>query len=133
MGRLAKVTGEFMGVRFEVKPTPIRFDKIIEERRQMLLAWYKDNHPKLHKKLEDDKLTVEDYTIDDLDALNAWRFDEEFRSEYCKFTADHCMKLSKPIDTETWKSDELELGTLEEAWDFFTSRRQVPINGLGQP
>ena len=28
MGRITKVTGEFMGVRFEVKPTPIRFDKI---------------------------------------------------------------------------------------------------------
>ena len=38
MGRITKVTGEFMGVRFEVKPTPIRFDKVVEERRQMLLG-----------------------------------------------------------------------------------------------
>ena len=44
MGRITKVTGEFMGVRFEVKPTPIRFDKIIEERRNMLMNWYKENH-----------------------------------------------------------------------------------------
>ena len=63
MGRITKVTGEFMGVRFEVKPTPIRFDKVVEERRQMLLGWYKDNHPKLHKKLEDDKASVDDYTM----------------------------------------------------------------------
>ena len=41
------------------------------------------------------------------------------------------MKLDKPIDKETWKSDDLELGTLEEAWDFFTNRRQVPIDGVG--
>ena len=51
MGRITKVTGEFMGVRFEVKPTPIRFDKIIEGRREILMEWYKENHPELHKKL----------------------------------------------------------------------------------
>lgn len=131
MGRITKVTGEFMGVRFEVKPTPIRFDKIMDERRDMLMNWYKEHHPKLEKKLNDDKVSVEDYTMEDLDALNAWRLDEEFRAKYCKYTADHCLKLDKPIDNKTWKSDELELGTLEEAWDFFTNRRQVPSNGVG--
>ena len=132
MGRLTKVTGEFMGVRFEVKPTPIRFDKIVEERRQMLLSWYKEHYNELYKKLENEDMKAEDYTLDDLENLNAWRFDVDFRSKYCKFTSDHCMKLSKSIDSKTWESDDLELGTLEEAWDFFTSRRQVPTNGLGQ-
>jgi len=131
MGRITKVTGEFMGVRFEVKPTPIRFDKIMDERRNMLMNWYKEHHPKLENKLNDDKVSVDDYTMEDLDGLNAWRLDEEFRSKYCKYTADHCLKLDKPIDSKTWKSDELELGTLEEAWDFFTNRRQVPTNGVG--
>ena len=131
MGRITKVTGEFMGVRFEVKPTPIRFDKIMDERRDMLMNWYREHHPKLEKKLNDDKVSIEDYTAEDLDALNAWRLDEEFRAKYCKYTADYCLKLEKPIDSKTWKSDELELGTLEEAWDFFTNRRQVPIDGVG--
>jgi len=131
MGRITKVMGEFMGVRFEVKPTPIRFDKVMDERRDMLMKWYKEHHPKLEKKLNDDKVSTDDYTMEDLDALNAWRLDEEFRAKYCKYTADHCLKLDKPIDAKTWKSDELELGTLEEAWDFFTNRRQVPINGVG--
>jgi len=131
MGRITKVMGEFMGVRFEVKPTPIRFDKVMDERRDMLIKWYKEHHPKLEKKLNDDKVSTDDYTMEDLDALNAWRLDEEFRAKYCKYTADHCLKLDKPIDAKTWKSDELELGTLEEAWDFFTNRRQVPINGVG--
>lgn len=131
MGRITKVMGEFMGVRFEVKPTPIRFDKVMDERRDMLMKWYKEHHPKLEKKLNDDKVSTDDYTMEDLDALNAWRLDEEFRAKYCKYTADHCLKLDKPIDNKTWKSDELELGTLEEAWDFFTNRRQVPINGVG--
>ena len=131
MGRITKVQGEFMGVGFEVKPTPIRFDKVVEERRQMLLDWYKQNHPKTHKKITDDKIAVEDYEMEDFDAINAWRLDEEFRAKYCKYTADYCLKLEKPIDSKTWKSDDLELGTLEEAWDFFTNRRQVPTNGVG--
>jgi len=132
MGRITKITGEFMGVRFEVKPTPIRFDKVVEERRNMLLNWYKENHPKLHKKLtKTEEISVDDYTMEDVDALNAWRFDEEFRAKYCQYTAQHCMKLDKKISDDTWKSDDLELGTLEEAWDFFTNRRQVPSNGVG--
>tara|TARA_R100001509_G_scaffold157993_1_gene122665 strand:- start:404 stop:805 length:402 start_codon:yes stop_codon:yes gene_type:complete len=131
MGRITKVQGEFMGVGFEVKPTPIRFDKIVEERRQMLLNWYKAKHPKTYKKLMDDNVTIDDYSVEDLQAINAWKLDEEFRAEYCKFTAEHSMKLEAPIDDKVWKSDELELGTLEEAWDFFTNRRQVPIDGVG--
>jgi len=45
---------------------------------------------------------------------------------------DHSMSLSRTLDKKVWESDDLELGTIEEAWDFFTSRRQVPLNGLGQ-
>ena len=131
MGRITKVTGEFMGVRFEVKPTPIRCDKVMDERRDMLLGWYKKNHPSLHEKIISDDYDVEDYTLEELNAINGWRFDEKFRGKYCKFTADHCMKLDKELDKDTWESDDLELGTLEEAWDFFTNRRQVPSNGVG--
>ena len=120
-----------MGVPFEVKPTPIRFDKIVEERRQMMLDWHKQNHPELHEKLLDENVTMDDYTLEDLQALNAWRMDVDFRARYCKYTADNCMKLSKPLSDEIWSSDDLELGTLEEAWDFFTNKRQVPSNGLG--
>jgi len=120
-----------MGVPFEVKPTPIRFDKIVEERRQMMLDWHKQNYPELHEKLLDENVTMDDYTLEDLQALNAWRMDVDFRARYCKYTADNCMKLLKPLSDEIWSSDDLELGTLEEAWDFFTNKRQVPSNGLG--
>jgi len=63
MGRITKVKGEFMGVGFEVKPTPIRFDKVIEDRRQMLLNWYKEKHPKTHKKIISDTVSFEDYNV----------------------------------------------------------------------
>jgi len=133
MSRITKVKGEFMGVPFEVKPTPIRFDKVVEDRRQMMLEWYKENYPSLHKKLVDENASLEDYTQEDMVAISAWKLDVEFRAKYCKYMADHCMKLSKPLSDEVWQSDDLELGTLEEAWDFFTSKRQVPLSGLGQP
>lgn len=132
MSRITKVKGDFMGVSFEVKPTPIRFDKVVEDRRQMLLEWYKENHPSLHKKLLDENTTIDDYTQEELLAINAWKMDVKFRSKYCKYMVDHSMSLSRPLDKKVWESDDLELGTIEEAWDFFTSRRQVPLNGLGQ-
>jgi len=131
MSRITKVKGEFMGVPFEVKPTPIRFDKVVEERKDMLLGWYKEHYPELHDKLQSEETSMDDYTIDDLRALNAWRMDVDFRARYCKYTADNCMKLSRALSDEIWSSDDLELGTLEEAWDFFTNKRQVPSNGLG--
>ena len=130
MSRITKVKGTFMGVGFEVKPTPIRFDKIVETRVEMLREWIKENHPSTFEKVMSDDVSIEDYIQEDFDALNAWRLDVDFRSKYCKYTADHCMKLDKPISEETWKSDDLELGTLEEAWDFFTNRRQVPLSGV---
>jgi len=120
-----------MGVPFEVKPTPIRFDKVVEDRRQMLLDWYKEHHPSLHEKLLDEKTVMDDYTQEELVGISAWKMDVDFRAKYCKYMADYCLKLSKPLNDEVWRSDDLELGTLEEAWDFFTSRRQVPLNGLG--
>ena len=130
MSRITKVQGTFMGVKFQVKPTPIRFDKIVETRRDMLRDWMKENHPNTYDKVMDENISLEDYDMDDLEALNAWRLDVKFRAEYCKYTAENCIKLDKPLSEDVWGSDDLELGTLEEAWDFFTNRRQVPLSGV---
>lgn len=130
MSRITKVKGTFMGVKFEVKPTPIRFDKIVETRREMLQEWMKENHPDTYNKVMNDDISFDEYNLDDLEAINAWRLDVEFRSKYCKYTAENCMNLDKKLDDNVWESDDLELGTLEEAWDFFTNRRQVPLTGV---
>ena len=129
MGRITKIQGEFMGASFQVKPTPIRFDNIIEESRQMLLDWYKEHHPRLHKNIEKD-VPFEKYKTEDFEAVNSWRLDEDFRAKYCKFTAQNCMRFDREIPESVWKSDELELGTIEEAWDFFTNKRQIPSGGV---
>jgi len=123
--RITKITGEMNGAEFEVKPTPINFNKIDDQKRDMLRDWYKENHPKLYKKISDDKMTIEDYTGEDLVAMQSWLEDVEFRAKYLKFMADKCMKFRKEPSASIWKSDDLEYGTIEEAWDFFTKRRSV--------
>ena len=130
MARITKIKGEFMGVEFEVKPAPIRLDLVVKERQEMLRNWYKENDPDFHAKITDESLTIDDYTIEDLTKLNAWKHDVKFRAQYCKFTADKSIKLRSELTDEIWESDDLELGTLEEAWDFFTERRQVPLSGV---
>lgn len=132
MSRITKIEGDFMGVRFEVKPTPIKFREIEKQRRDMLLEWYKENHPDTHAKLIDDETDIEQYTQEDIDALEAWLNDVEFRAKYLRFMSEASMKLSKPLSEEIWKSDDLEYGTIEEAWDFFTKRQSVPKGGVAQ-
>lgn len=126
MGRITKIKGEFMGVNFETKATPIRFDKLIDQRKDMLMQWYKDNVPSVHEKLSQDTVSFEDFSNEELEGINKWKLDETFRADYLKFIANTCMKFDKPIPEEVWASDELELSTIEEAWDFFIQRRQIP-------
>ena len=130
MSRITKIKGEFMGVEFEIKPTPIRLDKVLEERKNMLLDWYKENDEEIYEKITKKDQNVEDYTWEDIERLDAWKHDVDFRVRYCKYTADKSMKMRSTLTDEIWASDELELGTLEEAWDFFTNRRQVPLSGV---
>lgn len=132
MSRITKIEGDFMGVKFEVKPTPIKFREVEKQRRDMLLDWYKENHPDTHAKLIDEETKPEDYTQEDVEALEAWLLDVEFRAKYLQFMSEASMKLSKPLSEDIWKSDDLEYGTIEEAWDFFTKRQSIPRSGALQ-
>jgi hypothetical protein len=127
--RLTDIEGWFMGIRFSVKPTPLNIEDIDKKRREMLMDWYKANAPELHSKLEAG-VPLDDYTIEDADSINGWKKDVEFRSEYLKFWANACMRFEKPIADDVWSSDEIELSTISEAWDFFTERRMIPYSGV---
>lgn len=124
-GRITKIQGVFMGVDFSVKPTPLNVNDIEQDQRQMLLDWYKEHYPDTHQKLEDN-VDFDQYTQDDIKALNAWRKDVEFRSEYLKKMATACMAFAKPIKDDVWTQDDLEFSTIKEAWDFFCEKRLVP-------
>lgn len=124
-----------MGVDFEVKPTPINIAKVKEDKKNMLMDWYKEKYPSLHDKVDkinestDPDSSLDDLDWDDITNLDSWRLDVDFRSKYCKFMADSCMSFAKAIPDDVWRSDSLEHGTIQEAWDFFTNRLQVPNNG----
>jgi len=129
MSRITKIQGTFMGVPFEVKPTPIALSKKAKALDEMAAEWYKENKPDFYEKfykdgeLQGDKLSDDDITAQDLIDLQSWKSDVEFRAMYLEAKANLCMKFSKPVTSEIWASDDLEISTIEEAWDFFTSRR----------
>ena len=123
--RITKIEGNFMGVKFTVKPTPLNVNQLEEEQREMLLSWYKEHYPETHKKLEDG-VDFEQYTAEDIKALNAWRQDVEFRSGYLKRMAETCMQFSKKLPEDTWEQDDIAFSTIKEAWDFFCEKRLIP-------
>ena len=123
--RITKIEGNFMGMKFTVKPTPLNVNQVEEEQRELLLSWYKEHYPETHKKLED-AVDFDSYTADDIKALNAWRQDVEFRSEYLKKMATTCMEFSKKPSEDVWERDDLPYSTIKEAWDFFCEKRLVP-------
>lgn len=114
-----------MGVEFYVKPTPLNINELEEKNRNMLLDWYKEHYPTTAEKLSGES-EFSDYTAEDINALNAWRLDVEFRSKYLRGMAEACMSFAKPLPEDTWVRDDLEYSTIREAWDFFSEKRLVP-------
>lgn len=123
--RITKIEGEFMGIKFTVKPTPLNVQELEETQRDMLLGWYEDHFPDTAKKVKDGA-DFDEYTGDDVKALNAWRMDVEFRSKYLKQMAEACMAFDKPVPESVWTRDDLAYSTIKEAWDFFCEKRLVP-------
>lgn len=122
--RITKIEGELNGVKFTVKPTPINVSQVETDVRDMLREWYKEHYPGTFGKI-DGNTDFEDYTAEDIKALNAWRTDVEFRAKYLRKMAESCMKFEKPVPEGVWASDDLEYSTIREAWDFFSEKRLV--------
>lgn len=127
--RITQIEGNFMGVDFYIKPTPLNVEDLDDTRRDMIMSWYQENQPEVHAKL-DQGAALEDYTVEDVENMNAWKKDVDFRTQYLKFMAETCMQFAKPMSDDIWSSDDIELSTITEAWDFFTERRLVPSNGV---
>ena len=127
--RITQIEGNFMGVDFYIKPTPLNVEDLDDTRRDMIMSWYQENQPEVYAKL-DQGASLEDYTVEDVENMNAWKKDVDFRTQYLKFMAETCMQFAKPMSDDIWSSDDIELSTITEAWDFFTERRLVPSNGV---
>ena len=136
MSRLTKIEGDFMGVKFEVKPTPLNIDDIEQKARDMMIEWYEENEPEIVDKVKDgvskdeiDKMS-NDEIIEYSKKSKAWMKDVDFRSQYLKFKAESAMDFKGKLDEGTWRRDDLELSTIQEAWDFFCGNRTIPLDGL---
>jgi len=117
-------TGMFMGIPFELKPIPMRVDLIIEEHRDMLMDWYEENYPTLKEKIESGS-SIDDLTTEEIEGVNAWKKDVDFRAKYIRFTAENSMQFEKPVPEDYWRSDDLPLSVVDNAWSFFTGRSQL--------
>lgn len=133
--RLEQIDGNFHGIHFYVKPTPIAIRKIAAEIDEMIRSWYKENHPEVLDKYYSDN-DIKNATDEELkeiadyfEAQLKWMEDVEFRSKYCRKMAETAMAFDKPVPDEVWESDNLEWSTIREAWDFFRGRRTAPRNG----
>lgn len=122
--RLTKVQGTFMGIPFQVKPVPVSIQSIEKAQREMLMGWYEEHHPSVKEKLEGG-VDIDDFSIEEVLAIGAWKEDVEFRSRYLRFLAESSMQFEKPVPDEYWASEELPYSTIRESWDFFTERRSV--------
>jgi hypothetical protein len=127
--RITQIEGNFMGVDFYIKPTPLNVEDLDDTRRDMIMSWYEENQPEVYEKLNKGA-ALEDYTVEDVENMNAWKKDVDFRTRYLKFMAETCMQFAKPMNDDIWSSDDIELSTITEAWDFFTERRLVPSSGV---
>lgn len=133
--RIEQIDGEFHGIHFQVKPTPIAIRKIENEVADMMREWYKKHHPDVLDKYYTEKdirsaspeqlKEIADY----FEKQYVWMEDVEFRARYCRTMAEAAMAFDKPVPDDVWESDGLEFSTIQEAWGFFCGRRTPPRSG----
>lgn len=133
--RLLQIDGNFHGVHFQVKPTPIAIRKFEREVNEMLRGWFEEHHPEVLSKTYTEK-DIREASPEQLEEISEffsaqmkWMEDEEFRAKYCRKMAEYCMAFDSEVPEEIWTSDELEYSTIREAWDFFCGRRRIPQSG----
>lgn len=133
------IKGEMNGYKFSVKPKSLLARKVDKELKEEMREWQETNNKeyidwqKKHSEEIERALEAKDYGADVF--LNApeskeWLDDADFRSKRFKKMADACMVFEKTPKKELWESDEIEYGMIEIAWDFFTGKRQMPMNML---
>lgn len=120
------------GHKFTVKPKSLLARKIDKELKDEMKEWQEKNNKDFTDfiKKYGDKLVEKDIGAlpDDIPESKDWMEDVEFRARRWKKMADACMDFKKPVPSSLWKSEEIEYGMIELAWDFFTGERKIPMD-----
>lgn len=129
--RLITLEGELNGHKFKVKPESLVALRVDKELRDDMKAWQEKNNKEFieFSKKYDKELNERD--IDNLPEIPEyvdWKTDEDFRAERFEKMANACMDFKTNPPKSLWKSEELEYGIIDEAWDFFTGKRKAPMN-----
>lgn len=131
--------GEMNGYKFSVKPKSLLARKVDKELREELKQWQEENNKEYMEYLKKNEeefnaaLKNRDYTADVITEApdgKDWMEDAEFRAKRWKKMAEHCMEFDKNPPAKLWESEELEYGMVEMAWDFFTGKREIPMDML---
>lgn len=132
--RLIKLEGELNGHKFSVKPESLKAIKVKKELEKEMKEWQEKNNKEFidFMKKYDKELAKNDFDSlpNNIPDSNEWLEDEEFRAKRFSKMAHTCMEFKEKPPASLWKSDELEYGIINEAWDFFTGRRKVPMEGI---
>ena len=128
--RLVKIEGELNGHKFQVKAESLLGVKVDKELREELKEWQEKNNKEWKDFVSANSDAISRGDNLDYPDYNDWRLDVKFRGAYFQKKAETCMKFESKVPKELWESDELEYGTIEEAWDFFMGRRQAPQNSI---
>ncbi len=128
--RLVNIDGELNGHKFTVKPRTPKASLVEKELQKEMKEWQEKNNKdfldfmkKYDKELADNDL---DSLPDDIPESKDWIEDVEFRASRYKKMADSAMDFKKEPKSSLWKSDDLEISVIEEAFDFFVGKRKVP-------
>lgn len=120
--------GTMNGHKFTVKPKSVKARKIDKQLREELKEWQEKNNPKwlAFAKKHETALAEGKPIKEEFPEIKEWIEDEEFRAKRFKLMADNSMSFDDEPPVSLWKSEELEYGIIEVAWDFFTGVRQIP-------
>lgn len=129
--RLIKIDGELNGYKFTVKPESLSALKADKELKQDMKEWQEKNNKEFvdYMNKYEKQIASNDFeSIPDIPESKDWREDASFRAKRFKKMADYALNFNEQPPESLWKSEDIEYGVLNEAWDFFMGKRQTPMN-----
>lgn len=133
--RLIKIEGELNGYKFTVKPQSLSALKADKELKQDMKEWQEKNNKEFvdYMNKYQKQIASNDFdSIPDVPESKDWREDVEFRAKRFKKMADYALDFNEKPPASLWKSNEIQYGELNVAWEFFLGKRQTPMNMLSR-
>jgi len=124
---MINITGKLNGIEFTVKPESFRGRKLDREIRAEMKAWQDKNNKKFLQWSEEyGDAAAEGKETPEPPEFSYWEEDVEFRASRAKKMAENAMEFKGKIPNGFWERDDLQIGVIKAAWDFFVGNRPIP-------